>query len=133
MGGFVSRVVFGATLSAARNHRCSRLRKCVFWDGMEDISAERLASWARRKHSSTRLVDTTQALPVASSTKVPMCRTRGLVGSKFPTDFADAPGEVCKLGALPNRRERFFGLGFLGKFVSSSAGKRGTSDLRLAD
>jgi hypothetical protein len=48
--------------SAARNHRCSSSRKWVFWDGMEAISAERLASPARRWHSSTRLVDMTKAL-----------------------------------------------------------------------
>jgi hypothetical protein len=34
----------GVTLSAARSHRCSSSRKCVFWVGMEAISAERRAS-----------------------------------------------------------------------------------------
>jgi hypothetical protein len=45
---FASSGVLDATLLAARSHRCSNSKKCVFWDGIEAISAERFASQARR-------------------------------------------------------------------------------------
>jgi hypothetical protein len=48
IGAFVSCTIFGLRLSAARNHRFSSPSKWIFWDGMEAISAERLASPARR-------------------------------------------------------------------------------------